>query len=591
MKWTQQKLNQLKDLVSINWTDRQIGNLLGLSEGAIRMARSRHQVPRPTRKDSNLTRALDRTIDGTESTDVTADLASRLAELQGLVTHEEPTHEPLSDTRLKAFLDDPEAFTQYFGVELHPYQKEAVELILRNDRTILCWSRQGGKDMVTSLYSLWTALTQPQSIVVCVGPSQRQSDLWLGRLREYALSKPEIRSSVTELSQTEIAFSNGSRVYSLPGIAHTIRGFSRVSLLIFNESAYIGEDVYRASSPFLAASAEGGAKLICISTPWGQQGYFWNAWNSPLFAKSHISADQCPHISKDFLEAEKASMDSLSFASEYEAEFLSGQTSYYPTEVVSKCTKAYDLTESPLPEYEGMAVYCGWDPARVEGGDRSVITILGITEDHGRVLWIRAFEGVPYDKQVAYMLWLHSNWRFRKVYVDASAHAIVDSLTAKMLPVEAVSFSMQGKVELHSRLKSAFEGGRITIPRHPDLLRELSGFEYKISEAGNLLLHGGRDDHVDSLALAARNLTAVAFRPAIFGIEMPGNRIVGRARPEKNIVEQYFPLDTEGRKPDFCSVCNEPVGFPRVRKGERIFHPACQDRDSGCRVLPNARNS
>ncbi len=72
--------------------------------------------------------------------------------------------------------------------------------------------------------------------------------------------------------------------------------------------------------------------------------------------------------------------------------------------------------------------------------------------------------------------------------------------------------------ELHSRLKAAFEARRLTIPRLPDLLRELSGFEYAITPKGNLTLHGGRDDHVDSLALAARPLTRPRSEPGPPGL-------------------------------------------------------------------------
>ncbi len=136
------------------------------------------------------------------------------------------------------------------------------------------------------------------------------------------------------------------------------------------------------------------------------------------------------------------------------------------------------------------------------------LTILGADEEGlGRVLGVRAFEGVPYNEQLATVVWLHCEWHFRRIYVDASAHALVDELRARGLPVEAISFSLQGKVELHSRLKAAFEARRLTIPRHLDLLRELAAFEYAITPKGNLTLHGGRDDHVDSLALAAKPLT------------------------------------------------------------------------------------
>ncbi len=42
-------------------------------------------------------------------------------------------------------------------------------------------------------------------------------------------------------------------------------------------------------------------------------------------------------------------MDALSYASEYEARFLSSQNAYFPTELVQRCLQAYPLVEAPLP--------------------------------------------------------------------------------------------------------------------------------------------------------------------------------------------------------------------------------------------------
>jgi hypothetical protein len=289
----------------------------------------------------------------------------------------------------------------------------------------------------------------------------------------------------------------------------TIRGFSRVSLLVFNEAAWVDESVYQAAGPFLAASQ--GGKVVLISTPFGQAGYLWRAWNSDLFAKSHVPAERCPLISPEFREKEKASMDSLSFESEYHAAFLSSQSSYFPADLVARAVQAYALVEAPLEEHAPLVRYLGADWARIEGGDRTVLTVLGVDPSgRGRVLWLKVFEGASYVDQAAYVEWLHGLWRFRRIYSDASAHAVNDLLRAKALPVEPVSFSLQSKVELYSRLKAALEADRLTLPQHAGLLRELSTFEYRISPQGNLLLHasaGGHDDFPDSLALAARTLT------------------------------------------------------------------------------------
>ena len=196
------------------------------------------------------------------------DLARRLADLQGLSPEDEERPEPLRDEALRRFVDDPEALFAWLGVDLHPYQREGVGMIQAHDRVALCWSRQAGKDLVTGLYALWLALVRPGAVVVCVSPSQRQSDLWLQRVQDHAFTRPEVRDAMVDRSQSEMGLSNRSRIYSLPsgvGGGVTIRGFSRVSLLIFNEAAFVDPEVYRAASPFLAAAGDGRAVLI--STP------------------------------------------------------------------------------------------------------------------------------------------------------------------------------------------------------------------------------------------------------------------------------------------------------------------------------------
>ncbi len=441
------------------------------------------------------------------------DLASALMQIQGLRPPDETVQaEPLQEDALRRFVRDPAAFFAWLGVKLFPYQAEGLALVQEGDRVALVWGRQTGKDTLTGLYGLWLALTAPGAKVVCVSPSQRQSDLWMEKLRAYALSRPALRDAVTDLSQTEIAFSNGSRVYSLPsgvGGGITIRGFSKVSLLVFNEAAWVAEEVYQAAGPFLAAS-EGG-KVVLISTPFGQSGYLWRAWNSPLFAKLGVPSSASPLISAAFLAKERQAMDPLSYASEYEARFLSSQNAYFPTELVQRCVQAYPLVEAPLPAHDGLARDLGADWGRVEGGDRTVLTVVGMDgEGLGKVLWLKAFEGTDYVQQAAYVAWLHGLWGFRRIHADASNHAVVDALKAKALPVDPVVFTAPSKAELYGRLKAALEAGKLVLPDHRDLLRELSTFEYTISVRGNLLLHhgvGGHDDYPDSLALAARPLT------------------------------------------------------------------------------------
>src|SRR5207302_4542199 len=68
---------------------------------------------------------------------------------------------------------------------------------------------------------------------------------------------------------------NMSRVVCVPCREETIRGFSDIDLLIIDEAARVPDNLYRAVRPMLAVSK---GRLIALSTPYGQRGWFWNAW-------------------------------------------------------------------------------------------------------------------------------------------------------------------------------------------------------------------------------------------------------------------------------------------------------------------------
>jgi hypothetical protein len=65
-----------------------------------------------------------------------------------------------------------------------------------------------------------------------------------------------------------------------------------------------------------------GGRLLALSTPNGQRGWFYRAWSEGEgWHKTTIPASQCPRISAEFLAEERRSMTAVQFASEYECEF------------------------------------------------------------------------------------------------------------------------------------------------------------------------------------------------------------------------------------------------------------------------------
>ena len=157
------------------------------------------------------------------------------------------------------------------GLDPDPWQAQVLQGPGGN--LLLNCCRQAGKSTVVALHALLEALTQPRHLVLLLSASHRQSRELFGMVRGFweRLRAP-FRGRV---SATELCFKHGSRVVSLPCREDTIRGYSGVNLLIIDEAARVPDDLYRAVRPMLAVS---GGRLICMSTPFGKRGFFYEAW-------------------------------------------------------------------------------------------------------------------------------------------------------------------------------------------------------------------------------------------------------------------------------------------------------------------------
>jgi hypothetical protein len=230
---------------------------------------------------------------------------------------------------------DPVRFVQdVTGWDVDPWQREV--LTSEADRIILNCCRQSGKSTTAGLLALHTAAYTPDSLVLLLSPSLRQSsELFQVVHRFYgaiASDAPARRESALRLE-----LRNGSRIISLPGQEGTVRGYSGVSLLIVDEASRVPDALYHAISPMLAVS---NGKMALLSTPFGKRGFFFEVWDrSDDWQKILITAEQCPRISADFLKRERASMPSWFWKQEYACSFEESQASVFEWSAIEEAAK------------------------------------------------------------------------------------------------------------------------------------------------------------------------------------------------------------------------------------------------------------
>lgn len=267
-------------------------------------------------------------------------------------------------------------FIRNLGFELDPWQAEVLKSDQR--RLLLNCCRQAGKSTVVALLGFIEVFTRPLSKVLLVSRSQRQSRELFRVVSDIyrRLNKP----NKTRLTSEELELNNGSRVVSLPCREETIRGFSNVTLLVIDEAARVPDDLYRSVRPMLAMSR---GRLICLSTPFGKRGFFYDVWSrgGDDWQRIEVPASQIPRITPEFLEEERRGLGESWFRQEYCCSFEALEGLVYPD---------FARAVVPGPEPAGRRV------GGIDFGFRNPFAAVWGVVDRDDVLWLT---GEHYQRQ------------------------------------------------------------------------------------------------------------------------------------------------------------------------------------------------
>ncbi len=223
---------------------------------------------------------------------------------------------------------DPTALARKAHIEPDPWQQAALRSSARQQLWLCC--RGAGKSMTAAILAVHTAAYTPGSTVLLVSPSQRQSDELMGKVKALLryIDRPE--SDAVQ----KVVLTNGSRIISLPGGEHSIRGF-HVNLVIIDEAARVEDETYAAVRPMLLVTR---GRLVALSTPHGARGWFHEAWTEggPAWERTKVTADDVPRISAADLERERAAFGQWLFRQEFYCEFVNADEAMWTAEQIER---------------------------------------------------------------------------------------------------------------------------------------------------------------------------------------------------------------------------------------------------------------
>lgn len=236
---------------------------------------------------------------------------------------------------------DPVAFSRKIGLEPDPWQAEVLRF--EGKRLLLNCCRQSGKSTTTATKALHTGIYKPNSLILVVSPSLRQSQELFRKVKT-AYAQLVNKPALVEDNKLSMQFSNGSRIISLPGDQATVRGYSGVNLLLEDEGAQVSDEFYFAILPMLVIN---DGQFIIMSTPYGKRGHFFQEWTEggPDWKRIEISADKCPRITDAELERQRRSLGDMFFRQEFLCEFCDTEEQTFGYDLV---VRAFDETIEPL---------------------------------------------------------------------------------------------------------------------------------------------------------------------------------------------------------------------------------------------------
>lgn len=234
----------------------------------------------------------------------------------------------------------------FFDFRAFNYQKTFLEVCLNNTRVAGKWCRQSGKSQIVSIYTLMMAILEPITIII-VAPTQSQSGELFAKVRDAANKKPNIRALIRKSTETEMRFSNGSRIISLPcgPYGATIRGYT-CDILIIEEAGLMKDEIVNTVLvPMLASKGDEG-QIIKIGTPLIRNNFYRSCYEDPEYKVINVVWQDCVkegQYTQKFIDEQKSQLLDIEFRTEYEAEFIDSAMSFFPVSILELCKCDYPL--------------------------------------------------------------------------------------------------------------------------------------------------------------------------------------------------------------------------------------------------------
>ncbi len=277
-------------------------------------------------------------------------------------------------------------------IQLYDYQKEIIESVWKERRTIAECARQSGKTTAMTVIILWYVIFHPHKVVAILANRGETAQEILYRIQTAYENLPHwLQQGVIEWNKQKIVLENKSVVFSNTTTKNAIRGYS-VNLLFVDEAAHVEgwEEFWGAVSPVV--SSGNTTKVVLVSTVNGLNHFYkftsLARKDTSQFNLVSVKWNDVPGRDEAWKQTALSDLnfDTEKFAQEYENEYLGSSGTLISG---SKLKQLVEGIEIPSAQHAGVKMYQQYikgreyvivvDVSRGKGLDYSAFQLIDIS--------------------------------------------------------------------------------------------------------------------------------------------------------------------------------------------------------------------
>lgn len=424
----------------------------------------------------------------------------------------------------------------------YDWQLEFLKQIDQHNGIVVCKSRQLGATEFIGNWLLWNASSDPGFVAVVFSKSQADSSDIAKRVRDMIATYPDLEFETNNTK--DLKLKHGGRIIFKASTPNAARGIPSVACVVFDECAFVEgvETIYASAQPATAMLGD-KAKTILMSTPNGQQGFYWEMlnegndvqdiletcrqirtgevkpvqyWSDGSWCKFfvHWKAHPVYADDPDYLYHVKArqKLTDSQVQREYDLNFEEAVNAVYPQDLVMRAVRG-----SFQQAMMGRKYIAGIDPA-FGGDDYFCMTIWDVTTTPYNLVSLYREHNKTKDYNLSQVSQLLHQYRPSIVGVESNSGGkliLEDLMKITWCRFEGVNTTEASKIVATDRLLLLLEREELIMPDCP-LKNELLAFREQINGVRRKReAIAGHDDTVMSSAIAFSVFNVPLFPGAV----------------------------------------------------------------------------